>query len=212
MRADEERGGLITYLSIFLGSPKCVKSIMMAPIKRTQNGTWIDMYTNKLVDMNPFWKTGQPNGRELQKCAGYDFQTSKFWDLDCPLKYCFVCIWEDEPLFHLKGLCKDSQIDMSYVLLPNWTFDDHFVFSGFDATNIIFSKVNNSWLIVDDTLAEIQKAVESSLAYEFKVLGIFKPDKFSNQLPIGLKRWDLKDEDCLKNITLKLTVVSLYEI
>ena len=50
----------------------------MAPINRTENGIWIDMYTNKLVDMNPFWKTGQPNGRELQKCAGYDFQTSKF--------------------------------------------------------------------------------------------------------------------------------------
>ena len=185
---------------------------MTAPINRTQNGKWMDMYTNKLVDMNPFWKTGQPNGREFQNCTGYDLQTSKFLDLDCPLKHCFVCIWEDEPIFHLKGLCKDSPIDMSYVLLPYQTYNDHFVFSGFDATNIIFSKVNNSWLIVADILSEIQKAVESSLAYEFKVLGIFKPDKFSNQLPIGLKHWDLKDEDCLKNITLKLTVVSLYEI
>ena len=167
------------------------------------------MYTNKLVDMNPFWKTGQPNGRELQKCAGYDLQTSKFWDLDCPLKSCFVCVWEDEPLFHLKGLCKDSQIDMSYVLLPDQTYDDNFVFSGFDTTNIIFSRVHNSWLIVNDTLAEIKKAVESNLAYEPNVLGKFEPDKFGNQLPIGLKLWELTDEDCRKNVSLKLTVVSI---
>ena len=182
---------------------------MMAPINRTQNGKWMDMYTNKLVDMNPFWKTGQPNGRELQKCAGYDLQTSKFLDLDCPLKFCFVCIWEDEPLFHLKGLCKNSQIDTAYVLLPNWTYDDNFVFSGFDSTNIIFSNVNDSWLIVNDTLAEIQKAVESNLAYKPKILGKFEPDKFSNQLPIGLKLWELTDEDCRKNVSLKLTVVSI---
>ena len=194
---------------MFLGSPKCEEGSMMAPINRMENEKWIDMNTNKLVDMQPFWKTGQPNGRELQKCAGYNLQTSKFWDIDCPLKYCFVCIWEDEPLFHLKGLCKNSQIDIAYVLLPNWTYDGNFVFSGFDSTNIIFSNVNNSWLIVNDTLAEIQKAVESNLAYKPKILGKFEPDKFSNQLPIGLKLWELTDEDCRKNVSLKLTVVSI---
>ena len=194
---------------MFLGSPKCEEGSMMAPINRMENEKWIDMNTNKLVDMQPFWKTGQPNGRELQKCAGYNLQTSKFWDIDCPLKYCFVCIWEDEPLFHLKGLCKNSQIDIAYVLLPNWTYDDNFVFSGFDSTNIIFSNVNDSWLIVNDTLAEIQKAVESNLAYKPKILGKFEPDKFSNQLPIGLKLWELTDEDCRKNVSLKLTVVSI---
>ena len=196
-------------LCIFLGSSKCLESYLMAPIKRTQNGKWIDMNTNKLVDMNPFWKSGQPNGKEFQKCAGYDLQTSKFWDLDCPLKNCFVCVWEDEPLFHLKGLCKDSQIDMSYVLLPYQTYDDNFVFSGFDTTNIIFSELDNSWLIVEDKLAEIQKAVESNLAYEPKILGKFEPDKFGNQLPIGLKLWELTDENCRKNVSLKLTVVSI---
>ena len=194
---------------MFLGSPKCEEGSMMAPINRMENEKWIDMNTNKLVDMQPFWKTGQPNGRELQKCAGYNLQTSKFWDVDCPLKYCFVCIWEDEPLFHLKGLCKNSQIDIAYVLLPNWTYDDNFVFSGLDSTNIIFSNVNDSWLIVNDTLAEIQKAVESNLAYKPKILGKFEPDKFSNQLPIGLKLWELTDEDCRKNVSLKLTVVSI---
>ena len=194
---------------MFLGSPKCEEGSMMAPINRMENEKWIDMNTNKLVDMQPFWKTGQPNGRELQKCAGYNLQTSKFWDIDCPLKYCFVCIWEDEPLFHLKGLCKNSQIDIAYVLLPNWTYDDNFVFSGFDSTNIIFSNVNDSWLIVNDTLAEIQKAVENNLAYKPEILGKFEPDKFSNQLPIGLKLWELTDEDCRKNVSLKLTVVSI---
>ena len=194
---------------MFLGSPKCEEGSMMAPINRMENEKWIDMNTNKLVEMQPFWKTGQPNGRELQKCAGYNLQTSKFWDIDCPLKFCFVCIWEDEPLFHLKGLCKNSQIDTAYVLLPNWTYDDNFVFSGFDSTNIIFSNVNDSWLIVNDTLAEIQKAVESNLAYKPKILGKFEPDKFSNQLPIGLKLWELTDEDCRKNVSLKLTVVSI---
>ena len=194
---------------MFLGSPKCEEGFMIAPINRMENEKWIDMNTNKLVEMQPFWKTGQPNGRELQKCAGYNLQTSKFWDIDCPLKFCFVCIWEDEPLFHLKGLCKNSQIDTAYVLLPNWTYDDNFVFSGFDSTNIIFSNVNDSWLIVNDTLAEIQKAVESNLAYKPKILGKFEPDKFSNQLPIGLKLWELTDEDCRKNVSLKLTVVSI---
>ena len=197
------------FSCIFLGDPKCNESFspsfMIAPINRAQNGTWIDMNTNKLVDMNPLWKTGQPNGREFQNCTGYDLQTSKFLDLDCPLKNCFVCFWKDEPLFHLKGLCKDSQIDMSYVLLPNWTYDDNFVFSGFDTTNIIFSKVNDAWLIVDNKLAEMQKEVDSNLT----ILGKFEPDKFSNQLPIGLKLWELTDEDCRKNVSLKLTVVSI---
>ena len=59
---------------MFLGSPKCEEGSMMAPINRMENEKWIDMNTNKLVDMQPFWKTGQPNGRELQKCAGYNLQ------------------------------------------------------------------------------------------------------------------------------------------
>ena len=84
-----------------------------------------------------------------------------------------------------------------------------FVFSGFDTTNIIFSRVTNSWLIVDDALAEIQKAVDSNLTYQPSILGKFEPDKFSNQLPIGLKLWELTDEDCRNNVSLKLTVVSI---
>ena len=181
-----------------------------APIKRTSNGSSLDQNKNTLIDMKPLWDEDKPNGKELQKCVMYSSQTGKFDDIQCSEQKCFVCRWIGEPLFKLKGLseCVDSQIDQSYVLLPTKTFHEHLVFYGLMKSNIIFNKTMESWLIVQDRLDDILEAELKNKTLNPKIVGYFKPERFSNQLPIGNHKWELTDDGCRKNKSLLLTHVS----
>ena len=167
----------------------------------------MDLNTMKLINMQPLWKEGQPNGKELQECMQYSWQTGKFYDVECSAQNCFVCRWLGEPLFNLKGLCSDSDIDQSFILLPTKIFHEHLVFYGLVRNNIIFNKKMESWLIVQDGLDDIFEAESKNKTLNLKIVGSFHPERSSNQLPIGNQKWELTDVGCRKNISLILTNV-----
>ena len=140
-------------------------------------------------------------------CAG------ELADDGCSVEACFACSWITEPLFHLRGLCKNSGIASQYVLLPgpNSTFDGIFFFLGLGPTNILFKKETESWLIVADKMVDLITS-NGTTANPKQVLGKFKPDNISNKMPIGKKTWNLTNEECEGQRDLKLTGVSAHRV
>ena len=116
---DSERGKEGACHSIFeicfhLVSRTIECKYLIAPIHRKLDGTWFDSNTDELINMEKMWRPGQPNGGNLQECALYHGEDGNYYDDQCSYKSCFVCSWDKRPVFTLRGLCTDSNIDMKY--------------------------------------------------------------------------------------------------
>ena len=122
-------------------------------------------------------------------------------------KECFVCSWKTEPTFRLRGLCSRTKVDKEYVLLPEYTYDEHAFFFGYGENNMLFSQKLKSWLIVEDKSFHLFNEFKVQIKEATEIVGIFKPDTIGNQLPIGLHSWNMTD--CGGLTLLKLTAVSL---
>ena len=181
---------------------------MISPIKKNGSGNLIDQISNKTVHLDgDRWKPGQPNGLDLQQCILFDASTGEFDDESCSFKRCFICKWLREPVFFLRGLCKNSEIDEKYVLLPDVTYDDNLFFLGFGDYNILYCKAMNSWLIVKDQMDDLIKP--DGTKEPSNIIGAFQPKKYGNQLPIGKHKWNITTAECDGMVPLKLTAVCL---
>ena len=179
-----------------------------SPISKGTNGKWIDINSNKTVDLdgNGMWLKGQPNGQDQENCTAFHVEEGKFLDLDCPKHSCFICAWTNEPLFQLRGLCSNSYIDNLYAIRPDIPYNESVMFFGLTRNYIIFSKKINSWLIVEDYLKDLVTSTNTKMPS--KIVGLFQPDKYSNQLPVGKHLWNLTDQNCKGMMSLKLSGVS----
>ena len=187
-------------------SPNC--GSLMSPIKKNGSGNLIDQISKKTVHLgSDMWSPGQPNGQDLQQCIEYSTSTGHFNDQSCSSEECFICKWIREPVFVVRGLCKTSDVDEKYVLLPDVTYDDSLFFFGFGDYNIIYSKDMNSWLIVADRMDDLIKPDGSK--EPSKIIGAFQPEKFGNQMPIGRHAWNLTTAECIGMVHLKLSGVGL---
>ena len=181
-----------------------------SPIFKTTHGKWIDINSNKTVDLegNGMWLKGQPNGQDQENCTAFHVEEGKILDLDCLKHSCYICAWTNEPLFQLRGLCSNSYIDTLYALLPTKTYNESLLFFGLLRNNILYSQQINSWLIVEDKLKDL--ITPKSTMMPSKVLGVFQPDKYSNQLPVGTHLWNITDPNCKGRMSLKLSSVSHF--
>ena len=176
-----------------------------APIKRSSNGSWINQNDNKIVDMDHLWNSHSPYGEDLNKCTGFE-KDSKYYVTHCKSKTCSICAWTDHPVFNLRGLCPNTQVDEQYVLLPEKTFGGNVLFFGFKYNNILFNQETSSWQIVKNGIKEIFKPGGISTD-SIDVVGTFKPDESNfHHFPVGTHFWNLT-EDCNKVLQLKLTKV-----
>ena len=178
----------------------------MAPIRKSSNGSWINLNNNKIVDMDDLWNNRSPYGGDLFDCTGFEANTCKYYTTTCISKTCFICVWKNTPVFTLRGLCTNTQIDKQFVLLPEKTFDGNLFFFGIEKNNMIFNQETSSWLIVKNSIKEILKSGKIS-TISLDVVGAFKPDKSNdNHLPVGSHFWNLTD-NCNQVLQLKLTQV-----
>ena len=178
----------------------------MAPIRRSPNESWINQNNNRIVDMEHLWAHREPNGGDLQKCAGFYSNDCKYYDDQCKSKTCFICAWNDAPVFNLRGLCMNTQVGSQYVLLPEKTFGGNVYFFGIGKNNILFNQDTSSWLIVKNKTKEIFKP-GGILTDSLDVVGTFKPDQSNpHLLPVGTHFWNLT-ENCNQVLQLKLTQV-----
>ena len=158
--------------------------------------------------MDHLWYPGQPDGEGFENCAKFDTKTGLYIDAVCSdNKECFVCNWKTEPIFKLRGLCSGSRIDTDYVLIPYLTYNEQIFFFGFGNNNILFSHKLNSWLMVENKLEDLFDGSRQIVNEPEKIVGIFKPNIKSNQLPVGLHLWNITD--CEGPVLLKLTSVSV---
>ena len=118
----------------------------MTPIRRSSNESWINQNNNRIVDMEHLWAHREPNGGDLQKCSGFYSNDCKYYDDLCKSKTCFICAWKDAPVFTLRGLCTNTQVDEQFVLLPEKSFGGNLFFFGIGYTNILFNQETRSWL------------------------------------------------------------------
>mgnify|MGYP007045158184 CR=1 FL=1 len=65
----------------------------------------------------------------------------------------------------------------------------------------------NSWLIVKDQMDNLIKP--DGTKEPSNIIGAFQPNKFGNEIPIGMHLWNLTTEECNGMVHLKLTGVIL---
>ena len=49
----------------------------IAPLKQNSEGSWIDLNSNEVADLDGMWLQGQPNGKDIQNCATFFASTGK---------------------------------------------------------------------------------------------------------------------------------------
>ena len=170
------------------------------------NESWVDRNENIMLD-NSLWYQGQPNGGDIQTCSYYKIWNGKYLDSSCSFKACFVCSWKNQPLFTLRGVCANSQIDTHFVLQAEIEFDKNIFFYGLGKNSIIFDKKKNAWLIVEDNTYDLI-GLENTSARPKNILGTLWLDSSdSHHTPAGAYKWNLTDT-CKNVLPLKLTSVS----
>ena len=178
----------------------------MAPIRKSTNGSWINQNNNGIVEMDHLWDSQSPNGGDLEKCTGFNGIDSKYFDTPCKSKTCSICAWKDNPLFTLRGLCSNTQVDEQFVLLPEKTFGGNVFFFGIRKNNILFNQERSSWEIVKNSFKELFKPGGISTD-SLDVVGTYQNDQSDAlHLPVGTHFWNLTD-NCNKVLQLKLTHV-----
>lgn len=173
------------------------------------DGSWVDLYTNEAVQTDGMWRSGQPNGEDLEECLSYDAYTGEFVDRACSNEevLCFTCVWTKEPMYSLRGLCSNANVDTNFNLVPHLTYDKNIFFLGFVRSSILFSNEMKSWLIVEDKQKEL---FLSNATKPTNIIGVYTPDRSGNQLPIGMHSWNITG--CQDQLMLKLTPVSSKHI
>ena len=175
-------------------------------MRRSSNGSWMNQNNNEIVDMKNLWDSRSPIGGDLNKCTGFSANDCKYYATYCNSKRFCICTWKNTPIFTLRGLCTNTQVDNHFVLLPEKTFGGNVFFYGIGKNNILFNQETSSWLIVKNKLKEIFKTGGIS-SDSLDVVGTFKPDQSdAHHLPVGTHFWNLT-ENCNKVLQLKLTQV-----
>ena len=175
-------------------------------MRKSLNGSLINQNDNEIVNMDHLWDSRSPNGQDLEKCTGFNGKDSKYFDCSCKSKLCFICSWKDTPVFTLRGLCTNTQVDEQFVLLPEETFGGNVFFFGIRKNNILFNQETSSWQIVTNSAKEIFKPGGISTD-SLDVVGTYQHDRsHAIHLPVGTHFWNLT-ESCNKVLQLKLTQV-----
>ena len=180
----------------------------VAPMRKSSNGSLINQNNNEIVDMDHLWDSWSPNGGDLKECTGFRVtkEDCKYFDTTCKSKFCVICAWKDTPVFTLRGLCTNTQVDKQFVLLPEKTYGGNAFFFGIGNNNILFNQETSSWLIVKNRAKEIFKPGGTSTD-TLDIVGTFKPDRDNAHFfPVGAHFWNLT-ENCNKVLQLKLTQV-----
>ena len=151
------------------------------------------------------WLPGQPNGKDIEECLHIHSKSGLFIDRLCTsIKACFVCAWNHEPTFKLRGLCRGAKVDRDYVLVPQLTYGENVFFSGFYKNDILFSQKKNSWVIVEgrkDDLFQLSNTTKHQ-----RIVGHLISAQNNNVMPFGLHLWNITE--CGGKTWAKLTSVS----
>ena len=174
------------------------------PIYLNDHGEWEDSSGKPYTSTQLKWAPGEPNGGGRQKCV-VATKTYVFYDVFCNSKRCPICKWTKNPVFFLKGLCPQSNIEYRYVLRINERYQGYLAFKGFSKDYFIVFDIKKQAYVLAKS---INFKNQSMPINDDKIIGVFFGK--STAMPLGLQNWGIYDGVCNQTIQLKLTSVRLY--
>ena len=182
---------------------QCGQAVLL-PIYLNDHGEWINNSNQPYSSTQLKWAKGEPNGGGRQRCV-VATKTYDFYDVFCNSKRCPICKWTKNPVFFLKGLCPQSNIEYRFVLRINERYQGSLVFKGFSNDYyIVFDKNKQAYVLAKSIRIKDQYRPISN----DEIIGV----SFAkyNSLPIGLQSWEINDGICNQTVQLKFTSVRLY--
>ena len=135
------------------------------PSKRQSDGRWADIYTNGTITSE--WNQGFPQATASKGCAigslgmanWYCLHTGGGWRCSCHFEH-------EHPFLTLRGLCKDSYIDQTFIS-QNSPIDGETTYYGNRKSFAKFLKADNQWRM--DTYVYGTTAVSNEISGRFKI-------------------------------------------
>lgn len=179
-------------------------SYIWQPYVQVSDDIWVDMRNySKIVTDDIDWDKDEPNGNDLQKCIIRWSLTNKDSDFSCSAENCFVCYFNEDTHFKIRGLPINSSIHSDFLLVSAISFNGHVVFKGYQDYLILYDMTQGSW--------NIYAADDLPFGSSLNVSKV-KASTFSNS-PVGIKEWIILDEGNQTGIlTLKFTSVIKIKI
>ena len=147
---------------------------------RSEESVWVNVYTKEELTWQN-WDVGQPNSNGNQDCAEMNVLTHWQHAYYCSQKLCAVIKIKESPRFQMRGVCKDSDVDIFYNLLVQ-TGNDTIMKAellGLKQTKMAWSREQKRWNIVNLVNRKL-------LAYT----------NSTRDFPFGLHRWFFIDTPC----------------
>ena len=121
--------------------------VIWLPISK-QKDIWVDTYTKRKISMKN-WVPGYPVNDSKQECAIYGPATEGYGNYECSYTgylggYFCSCDFPEHPFLTLRGRCKDSFLDHTY-LPQNSPLDGETTFYGNAKTIASFLRDDNQW-------------------------------------------------------------------
>ena len=119
------------------------------PVER-QGHDWVDIYTGNKIS-EPRWSPGFPEDNANKKCVIQSLESSVYVNWQCVQTVAFdgwhcSCHFPAPPFLTLRGLCKDSNIDQTY-LPQNSPITGHLDYYGTVKTQAMFLRDEQQWMM-----------------------------------------------------------------
>ena len=147
---------------------------------RKKEGEWVNVYTNVQFTWQN-WYEGYPGSAGNDDCAVMVASNRRQFDDDCFNKLCSTFLLKASSKFQMKGVCKESTVDIFYTLLihdGNETIITKELL-GFKQTKMTWSAEQERWNIVNLVDQNILAHTNST-----------------NDFPFGSHRWFFTDGSC----------------
>ena len=124
-------------------------------------------------------------------------------DVPCTAPICFLCEFEHNVNFVMRGLCEGTSMEENYYLILESSFNSQPVFKGYKKGYIVFDSRSDSWVIID-----MEILPENETINESNVIGR------TLEFPVGIKQWSISDRNCneTQSTSLKFSMVSFLEL
>ena len=131
--------------------PNKLDTNIWIPVIR-KNNTWVDTYTEKAVTLTE-WQEGYPTEVAGQECGMLAVSASGYMNMECSsyIGWHCTCDFQDEhPFLKLRGLCKDSLLDKTY-LPQNSPSNGETTYYGDYKTIARYLRDDNQWRMETET-------------------------------------------------------------
>ena len=150
-----------------------------------EEGNFVDMYTNKSIQYRP-WAAGRPfqDSHHYNCLASVVLFSQKFEDLKFEIRdqncygeqFCYICeILQPNLRVHVRGLCKESILDKSYIFNVNEKGYPYYI--GQRSSSITYNEETKLWIWSDRNYNS--SFATSSMELKSLLLGVV-PVNFEN--------------------------------